>query len=169
MPEIIIIAAMAENNAIGKDKDIPWHIREDFRHFQKLTLGHTCLMGDVTYETLPKKSRPLPGRENIVLTFDKSYAPLGATVFFSWEEAMEHLKDRDKIFLCGGASIYKLGLEKADSLELTKIHKSFEADTFFPEIDYTQWNLVKQEEGRGENIKTGEMLSFSFLQYRKKM
>lgn len=168
MPEIIIIAALAENNAIGKDGDIPWHIREDFRHFQALTMGSACLMGDVTYNSLPDNARPLPGRENIVLTFDETFRPEGATTFLSWDEAMDCLRDRDKIFLCGGASIYKLGLPHADLLELTRIHASFEGDTFFPDVDFDKWELVKQEDKEGKNIKTGEMMKFSFLTYKRR-
>ncbi|MHC4945485.1 MAG: dihydrofolate reductase [Planctomycetota bacterium] len=167
MPEIIIIAALAENNAIGKDGDIPWHIKEDFRRFQKLTMGHACLMGDVTYESLPDGARPLPGRENVVLTFDAAYHPEGAIVFLSWEEAMAHLKDREKVFLCGGASIYKQGLSHADTLELTRIHESFEADTFFPDVDLAEWELVEQDDREGKNLKSGEMLTFSFLTYKR--
>lgn len=168
MAEIIIIAAVARNNAIGKGGDIPWRIKEDFRHFQKLTLGHACVMGDVTFESLPDSARPLPGRENIVLTFDRDYKPQGATIFFSWEEALAFLKEREKVYLCGGASIYKLGLEVADTLELTRIHAEYDADTFFPEIQAGVWERVKREDRKGKNEITGETVEYSFETHQRK-
>lgn len=168
MAEIIVIAAVAENNVIGKDGDIPWRLSEDFQHFQDKTMGHPCVMGDKTYESLPDNAKPLPGRENIVLTFDKNYNPPGTKIFFSWEDAMEYLKDKEKAYICGGASIYKLGLKVADTLELTRIHKEIDGDTFFPEINFDEWELVKKEDGEGINKRTGETLKFSFLTYRRK-
>lgn len=168
MAEIIVIAAVAQNNAIGKDGDIPWRLSEDFQHFQNKTMGHPCVMGDKTYESLPDNAKPLPGRENIVLTFDKEYNPEGTKVFFSWEDAMEYLKDKKKVYICGGASIYKLGLKVADTLELTRIHKDIEGDTFFPEINFDEWELIKQEDGEGVNKRNDEVLKFSFLTYKRK-
>lgn len=165
MVEIILIAACAENNVIGHKGGIPWHIKEDFRHFQKLTLGHACLMGDVTFESLPDSARPLPGRENIVLTLDENYHPEGAVVFMSWQEAMDHVRERDRVYVCGGASVYRQALPEADRLELTRIHQAFEGDTFFPEVDDRLWEPVRENAGEGKNVLTGEMLSFSFLTY----
>lgn len=168
MAEIIVIAAVAENNAIGKNKEIPWHIKEDFQHFQEKTTGHPCVMGDKTYESLPSNAKPLPGRENIVLTFDKNYAPPGTKIFFSWEDALAYLKDKPKAFICGGASIYRLGLQVADTLELTRIHKNYDADTFFPEIDFSQWELIEEKKSEGKDIRTGEIVKFSFLTYKRR-
>jgi len=159
MVEIIVIVAIAENNAIGKDGDIPWNIPEDFLHFKNKTMGHPCIMGDITFESLPDNARPLPGRENIVLTFDKNYKPPGATIFFSWEDALKYVKDKDKVFICGGATIYKLGMKVADTLELTRVHKVIEdADTFFPEIDFDEWKLENEEKHK----------EYSFLTYKRK-
>ena len=155
MAEIIIIAAIAENNVIGKDNDIPWHIKEDFLHFKELTMGNACIMGDRTYESLP--ARPLPGRENIVLTLDENYNPPGTTVFNSLEKALEYCSDRDRVFICGGATIYKLTLPYAHTLELTRVHMSPEGDTCFPEVDFNEWELVKEEKHSG----------YSFLTYRR--
>ena len=168
MAEIIVIAAVAQNNTIGKNGDIPWRLSEDFQHFQDKTMGHPCIMGDKTYESLPDNAKPLPGRENVVLTFDKDYNPPGTKIFFSWEDAMEYLKDKGKVYICGGASIYKLGLKVADTLELTRIHKDIDGDTFFPEINFDEWELIKQEDGEGVNKRDGEVLKFSFLTYRRK-
>ena len=156
MKEIIIIAAVAENNIIGKDGKIPWHIKEDFQHFKELTMGCPCIMGDKTYESLPIK--PLPGRENIVLTFDKNYHPKGAIIKYSFEDALEYCKNNEKIFIIGGASIYKQGLKFANRMELTRIHKNYEGDTYFPEFDENEWKVEKKENHDG----------FSFISYVKK-
>jgi len=155
MTEIIIITAVAENNVIGKDGKIPWHIKEDFQHFKNLTLGYPCIMGDKTYESLPIK--PLPGRENIVLTFDKNYNPKGVTIKYSFEDAFEHCKGK-KIFIIGGASIYKQGLKFADRMEITRIHKAYDGDTYFPEVNFDEWEIEKKEDHNG----------FSFITYVRK-
>jgi len=167
MTEFIIIAAMAKNNVIGKGPDIPWLIKEDFKHFKKITMGQPCLMGDVTYESLPDGARPLPGRENLVLTFNNEYAPKGAMVFLSWDDAIEYCMQKEKVYICGGASIYKQGLKVATSLELTKIHKEYEGDVYFPDIDFNQWELIKEVHKEGKNIHTDETVEFSFLTYKK--
>jgi dihydrofolate reductase len=146
MVEIIIIAAIAKNNVIGKDNDIPWRIKEDFQHFKDLTMGCPCIMGDRTFESLPDNARPLPGRENVVLTFKEDYHPEGTTVFNSFEAALEHVKDKEKAYITGGATIYKIGLPHADKLELTRVHKEYEGDTFFPEVNYDEWELINTED-----------------------
>lgn len=168
MTEIIVIAAVAQNRVIGKDGDIPWRIKEDFQHFRDKTSGHPCIMGDKTYESLPDNAKPLPGRENIVLTFDKNYHPEGAKVFFSWEDAIEYCRDKEKAYICGGASIYRLGLQVADTLELTRIHKDIDGDVFFPEINFDDWELINTEDKEGKNTRTGEILKFSFQTFRRK-
>jgi len=162
MIEIIIIAALAENNVIGNKGDIPWRIKEDFKRFKEITLGHPCIMGDKTYESLPQTARPLPGRENIVLTFDKNYHPKGATIFYSFDDAIKYCEEKKypKVFLCGGASIYRIGLPVADVLELTRIHKNIEGDTFFPQIDFNSWQLVNNK--KMHDTAVGD---YSFMTY----
>jgi len=113
-------------------------------------------MGDKTYESLPIK--PLPRRENIVLTFDKNYHPDNVTIKYSFEDALEHCKNNEKIFIIGGASIYKQGLKFANRMELTRIHKNYEGDTYFPEFDENEWIIEKKENHNG----------FSFISYIKK-
>ena len=152
MTEIIIIAAVADNNAIGKDGRIPWHIREDFLHFKNLTMGNACLMGDKTYDSLPV--RPLPGRENIVITMNPDWQADGAKVFHSLEDALDYCKDKEKLYICGGASVYRATLPLAHRLELTRVHQSPEADTFFPEIDFDKWNLIAEERHDGYTFQT---------------
>jgi dihydrofolate reductase len=166
--KIVVIAAVAKNNIIGKNNEIPWHIKEDFQHFKDKTFGSPCIMGMKTFESLPTK--PLPGRENIVLTFDKNYKPEGVVVKHSFEEALEYCKDKnyDKVFIIGGASIYKIGLEVADILELTRIDKDYDGEVYFPEINFEQWEIINQEDSEGEDIKNKEIVKFSFLTYKRK-
>lgn len=163
--EIIIISAVAKNNVIGKKGDIPWRLKEDFKRFKEITTGYPCIMGDKTYESLPPNARPLPGRENIVLTFDKNYNPPGTTVFYSFDDAINYCKEKNyqKVFLCGGASIYKIGLPVADKLELTRIHRDIDGDVFFPQVNFSEWNLVKQEDK--EDLTVGK---YSFITYVRK-
>lgn len=156
MAEIIVIAAIAENNIIGKDGDIPWRITEDFQHFKDLTMGHPVIMGDITYKSLPVK--PLSGRENIVLTFDKEYKPEGAKIFYSFDDALNYVKDMPKAYIGGGATIYKLGLEVADTLELTRVHQSPKGDTYFPDIDFSQWKMINEEKHK----------DYTFFTYKRK-
>ncbi len=155
MSEIIIIAAVSENNVIGKNGKIPWSIKEDLQHFKSLTLNYPVIMGRKTYESLPVK--PLKGRLNIVLTKQKEFSPPGAVVKNSLEEAIEYCKNYDKVFIIGGQSLFEDGLKIADTLELTKIHGNYEGDTFFPKINFDEWTLKNREEGQG----------YSFLTYTK--
>ena len=168
--KIIIIAAIAKNGVIGKDGGIPWKIDEDFKRFKRLTTGHPCIMGKGTYESLPDVARPLPGRENIILTSDKAYNPPGAKVFHSFEGALEHCrKERAaKVFVIGGATVYKSCMKVADTLELTMIEKDYPGDTFFPEIDFDEWELVGKAYNEGKDAKNGETVRFSFLTYNRK-
>ena len=170
MTDIVVIVAVAKNNAIGKDNDIPWHIREDFEHFKEKTLGFPCIMGDKTYESLPDNAKPLPNRENIILTFDKEYNPEGTTVFHDFNEAIEYVKNKgiEKAFIIGGATIYKLGMKVADIFELTSIDHEYDADTFFPEINFDEWELINREDKEGMDVKNKINVKFSFLTYRRK-
>jgi len=158
MQEIIIIAAMAENHVIGKNNVIPWSLKEDMVHFRKLTNGFPCIMGRKTWESLPKK--PLPGRLNIVVskTLNAETQTKSMLVFPSLPAAIEHCGNYEKVFIIGGQAIYKQAMELADKIELTIIHKQYEGDTFFPEIDSARWTVVNTE----------EFNTFSFITYVKK-
>ncbi|PLW80389.1 hypothetical protein C0585_02865 [Candidatus Woesearchaeota archaeon] len=164
MTEIIVIVALATNNCIGKDNDIPWRIKKDFQHFKDKTLGFPCIMGQRTYESLPDGARPLPGRENIVLTFDKEWSEKGITIMHDFNEAINYVKNKgiEKAFITGGASIYKLGLEVADKLELTRVHKTVDGDVFFPEIDFSKFEKIEsRDDSEGE-------FTFTFETYKRK-
>src|SRR3989338_77176 len=168
MTEIIVIVAVAQNGIIGKNNDIPWRIKEDFQHFKEATLGFPCIMGDKTYESLPVK--PLPGRENIVCTFNKNYRPEGTTIFYDFFEAVQYVKNKgyEKAFITGGATIYKLGMKVADTFELTRIHKDYVGDTLYPEINFEEWELLKRTDHSSIDTTSNEPVDFSFLTYRRK-
>lgn len=170
MTKIVVIVAIAQNGAIGKDNDIPWNIKEDFLHFKEKTMGSPCIMGDKTYDSLPDFARPLPGRENIVCTLDKEYKSEGAKLFHDFNEAIAYVKGKnvDKAFIIGGATIYKLGMEVADVFELTKIYHDYDADTFYPEIDFDKWKEVSREDHEGMDVKNKINVKFSFITYKRK-
>ena len=141
---IILIAAAAENNAIGKDNDLIWHLPDDFKRFKKLTSGHPIIMGRKTFESLPGL---LLNRTHIAITRKKDYFPEGCLIAHSLEKAIELAKKETNgdIYVIGGGEIYKKSLEHADKIELTRVHSSFKADTFFPEFDSKNWQLANEE------------------------
>lgn len=160
---ISIIVAIAENYAIGKNNKLLWHIPGDMRYFKKITSGHAIIMGKRTYESLPKK--PLPGRTNIVITDDPNDSFEGCLMATSVEDALK-LCDSDKEnFIIGGASIYEQFLPLAGRLYLTKVHKSFEGDVFFPKIRYDEWSLVYREDFPPDEHND---FSYSYLIYERK-
>ena len=169
MPEIVMIACAAKNHVIGNGPDIPWSIKEEFKHFAELTRGSPCIMGDVTYESLPTKSKPLPGRENIVLTLDPDYNPKGVTLFRDFDQAMAYTRGltAPRAFICGGASIYRLGIGIADTLELTRLDRDYEGDSTFPEVDPEIWSLTGTEKASGIDRLSGEAVTFEYQTWRK--
>ena len=170
MTEIVIIVAVAQNGAIGLGDAMPWSFKKDMKHFKELTIGSPCIMGDVTYRSLPPRFRPLPGRENIVCTLDPAFAPEGTTVFSDFHEAVAYAKKSGhaRAFITGGATIYRLGLDVADAMELTRIHQDYAGDTFFPEFDEKQWELVQSTEAKGLDRITGERVDLSFESFRRR-
>lgn len=139
MGVVTLIAAAAENNELGKDKDLVWHLPDDFKRFKELTTGHHIIMGRKTFETFPK---PLPKRTHVVITRKKDYKPEGAIVVHSLEKALEIAKEDPQPFVIGGGEIYKLSLAQADKIELTRVHGTFDADTYFPDFDEKEWKLT---------------------------
>lgn len=140
---IIMIAAAAENNALGKNNDLVWHLPNDFKRFKSLTTGHHIIMGRKTFESFPK---PLPDRTHVVITRQENYKPEGCIVVDSIEKALEICPEDDDNYIIGGGEIYNLALPFTDIIELTKVHHTFEADTFFPKINKDEWLLVESEE-----------------------
>lgn len=145
MPKTIsIIVAIAENNAIGNDNKLLFHLSEDLKRFKRITSGHAVIMGKKTYESLP--FRPLKNRTNIVLTDVPGETIEGCVMAYSIEEAVNLAPEGDESFVIGGGMVYRQFLEIADKLYITRVHKSFDADTFFPEIDPEIWDLTDEEE-----------------------
>jgi dihydrofolate reductase len=135
---VSIIVAIGENNAIGKNNQLLWHMPNDLKHFKDVTSGRTIIMGRKTFDSVGK---PLPKRRNIVVTRQDITIP-GCEVVKSIEDGLALCKGEDEVFIGGGAEIYKLAMHLTDRIYLTIIHKSFDADTFFPEIDRKEWKEV---------------------------
>lgn len=145
MSSLHLIVAMAEDGAIGLDGDMPWGkgLPADLQHFKKTTMGYPIVMGRKTYESLPK--RPLPGRQNIIVTRNRSYNAPGATIVHGLKEAIEQCQG-EQLFLIGGGELYQQGLDLADCLHITIVHHRWEeADTFFPDIDIDLWECISEE------------------------
>jgi len=140
---ISIIVAIAENHAIGKDNRLLWHISEDLKRFKKLTTGHTLIMGRNTFLSLP--SGALPDRRHIVISDVEGESFEGCEMARSIEQAIGMAGDSDECFVIGGGMVYAQFLPMAGKLYLTRVHHSFNADTFFPEIDFTQWKAHLSE------------------------
>ncbi|WP_204346918.1 dihydrofolate reductase [Psychroserpens algicola] len=142
--ELTIIVAAGENNAIGKDNDLIWHLSDDLKRFKSLTNGHHIIMGRKTFESFPK---PLPNRTHIVITRQDNYqVPNGVIVVNTMEDALDAARNDKQPFIIGGGEIYKQFMMLADKIEITRVHHSFEnADTFFPEIDRTIWKETYSE------------------------
>jgi dihydrofolate reductase len=133
-----MIAAAAENNALGKNNELLWHLPDDFKRFKQLTSHHHIIMGRKTFESFPK---PLPNRTHIVITRQENYHPEGCIVVNNLKKALAILPSNEDAFIIGGGEIYQLGLTFTDKIELTRVHANFEADTFFPILDMTIWEL----------------------------
>jgi dihydrofolate reductase len=150
------IAAMSENHVIGKDNQLLWHLPNDLRHFKNTTSGHTVIMGRKTFDSVGK---PLPKRRNIVIT-RKPVTIEGCEVVGSVEAALALCKDEQEVFIVGGGEIYKLSLNLTDRIYLTVIHKAFEGDSFFPELDKKEWKEVSREDHQPDDKNS---LPYSFL------
>ena len=137
-----MIAAVAENNALGKNNALVWHLPNDFKRFKSLTTGHHIIMGRKTFESFPK---PLPNRTHVVITRQKDYNPEGCIIVDSIEKAIAVCPENESSFIIGGGEIYNLGLPFADRLEITRVHHSFEADAFFPEISSDDWKEIQTD------------------------
>jgi dihydrofolate reductase len=137
-----MIAAVAENFALGKNNELVWHLPDDFKRFKQLTTNHFIIMGRKTFESFPK---PLPNRTHIIITRQKDYSAEGCIVVDNLKDALTIVPKNEDAFIIGGGEIYNLAMPFTDVIELTKVHASFEADTFFPNIDSTIWELVASE------------------------
>lgn len=158
--KVSLVAAVARGGVIGRDGDIPWHLPEDVARFKELTTGHAVVMGRKTWESIPERFRPLPGRRNVVVTRNPSWAAEGAERTESVEEALRMLASEREVFVIGGAEIYAAALPHADALELTEIDAAVEGDTFFP-----PWNRGAFEEVAREERVSEDGTPFAFVTY----
>lgn len=162
-PEIVLIAAVGENDVIGADGDMPWKLSTDLKRFKRLTLGHPVVMGRKTFESI---GRPLPGRRNIVVTRDAGWAHEGVVRATSLDEAFALAGETagDAVMVIGGGTIYAAALPLADRLEITRVHAAPAGDTLFPKIDPQEWREVARETPpRGEK----DTADVTFLTYRR--
>lgn len=143
---ISFIWAMDDNQVIGKDNELPWHLPEDLKFFKRVTMGHPIVMGRKTFESI---GRPLPGRENIIITRNPSYHSESCIVFYDLQEFLNYCNKNfdEEFFVIGGAEVFKQLLPNAERLYITRIHEQFEGDTFFPSLNLDEWKLVSQEKG----------------------
>lgn len=163
-PGVVLVAAAAENNVIGRDGGLPWHLPDDLAHFKRITLGHAVIMGRATFE---ESGRPLPGRTNIVLTTRRDWRPEGVQIARSLDEAFA-IADRthpgrDRMVI-GGGHVYRLALPRATRIELTRIHAVIEGDTTFPELDGSWLEVARTD----HPADARHAHAFSFLTYARR-
>jgi dihydrofolate reductase len=149
MKNISIIVAIAQNQAIGKDNQLLWHIPADLKRFKSLTTGHTIVMGKRTFESLPV--RPLPNRRSVVITDIADETIGGCTMAYSIADAVDKMEEGEN-FVIGGGSVYRQFLPLAEKLYLTIVQRDFDADTFFPAIDYSEWETLEREDHSDEEL-----------------
>jgi dihydrofolate reductase len=160
---ISLIAAVARNGVIGKDNALLWHLSEDMRYFRETTLGRPVIMGRRTWESLPERFRPLPGRRNVVVTRKAGYAAPGAFVANSLADAIEAGGLASEIFVIGGADLYRQAIAIADKLYLTEIYKDYEGDVFFPKVLPREWREVSRRPRADESF-----LDYDFVVYERR-
>tara|TARA_R110001583_G_scaffold8413_6_gene40207 strand:- start:3074 stop:3556 length:483 start_codon:yes stop_codon:yes gene_type:complete len=159
---ITIIAAIADNNALGKDNQLIWHLPADLKRFKQVTLNHHIIMGRKTFESLGK---PLPNRTTIIITRNTNYKVENCIVVNSLEEALEAAKPDENPYILGGADIYNQAIKIADKLDLTYVHHLFEADAFFPLIDTNIWIEASRQDFKMDDKNN---YNYSFVTYIRK-
>ena len=146
---VTLVAAVARNGCIGKDGALPWRIPEDMRHYKDVTMGKVVVMGRKTWESIPAKYRPLPGRTNVVVTRQAAYPlPDGVERFGSLDAALA-AHAGDDVVINGGAEIYRGAIDRADRLDITHVARDVDGDTFFPAIDPAVWKASRREDHGG--------------------
>lgn len=162
-PALTLIAAVDRAGGIGRQGGLLVHLKEDLQHFKRATLGAPVIMGRRTWDSLPARARPLPGRRNLVLTHDPAWRAEGAEPVGSLDAALQRLRGEPRAFVIGGAQLYALALPRAGTLVLTEIDGHFDADVFFPEIDRSLFEEVAREPQLGESG-----VRFDFVTYRRR-
>ena len=156
-----LIVAVSKNNVIGVDNRLLWHMPADLKHFKTTTMGSPVIMGRKTYESIGK---PLPGRTNIVVTRNEDFEADGCTVANTLQEAVDLCEKEKEVFIIGGGEVYKQAIHTADRIYITRIDHLFEGDTHFPEINFSEWKLVKYEKHHADEKNQYE---YSFAQYER--
>jgi dihydrofolate reductase len=156
-----LIVAVAKNNVIGDGNKLLWHLPADLRHFKALTMGSSIIMGRKTYESIGK---PLPGRKNIIVTRSEYFKADGCTVVNSLQEAVDLCQKESEVFIIGGGEVYKQAIHAADRIYLTRIYQEFEGEIVFPEINFSEWKLVKYVKHHADEKNAYE---YSFAEYER--
>jgi dihydrofolate reductase len=157
---ISLVAAVARNGVIGRENGIPWRIPEDLARFRELTVGHPVVMGRRTWDSLPKRFRPLPGRRNVVVTRNSAWEGEGAKRAGSLEDALRLVHGAERVFVIGGGELYAQALPLADELLLTEIDEDVEGDTWFP-----SWERAEFDETGREQHLSQDGVEFSVVTY----
>ena len=159
---ISIIAALASNNVIGRDNQLPWHLSADLKRFKALTMGHHLIMGRKTFESI---GRPLPGRTTIIVTRQGDFCADNVVLAPSLDHALDVAKGDDEVFIAGGAHVYEQMIHRADRMYLTRVHADFDGDAVFPDFDdVTEWSLADSEHHEPDEKNP---LPYSFLTYER--
>lgn len=158
---VTIISAVAKNGAIGRDNDLPWHIPEDLKHFKRATRGFPIVMGRRTFESV---GEPLPKRRNVVISRRPDFRAEGCEVFASVEAALVALADEPEVFIVGGTEIYRAALPFAGRMIITHIDAAFEADAFFPEVEWSEWRVVEERRFEANEERP---IAFAFVTYER--
>lgn len=162
--ELAVIAAVGRNGAIGKDGQMPWELKADLAHFRRSTMGCPVVMGRRTWDSLPPRFKPLPGRRNLVVTRNRDWRAEGAEAAASLDDALARLADAPRVFVIGGGELYAQALPRADLLVLTEIDADFPADTYFPAWDRAAFEAVAREPHAAE----AGGWPFAFVTYRRR-
>lgn len=160
-PRICLIAALAANRVIGRNNALPWHLSADLKRFKALTMGHAVVMGRKTHESI---GRPLPGRRNLVITRNRDYRAPGCEIVHSLDAAVAACSGAGKVFVIGGAALYREALPRAHCLEFTEIRAEFEGDATFPEFPLAEWRETAREIHGNE---AGAPFRYDFVRYER--
>ena len=166
--KINLIVAASENNVIGIKNDLPWALPNDMNYFKKKTLGHTVIMGRKNYISIPEKFRPLPNRENIILTSKQNFTAEKCRIFNSLESSITYCEKmkRKEIFIIGGGEVYKYALKEKliDTIFLTRVHTTIKGDTFFPKLNLDKWKVISKERN---NKDSSHKYDYTFIVLKK--
>ena len=150
-PRLSIVVAMDSNNLIGDKNKIPWHIPGELKRFREITMGKPIVMGRKTHESIGKV---LDGRQNIVLSSNLSYAKDGIIVYNNFLDIMDNFSGHDEVMIIGGSEIYKIALPYTTKLYITHINKKYSGDTWFPDINYSQWKIINNQSFKNSDVGT---------------